>query len=222
MTPDNSFEYSAKTDYVDRKVGEEYEKNRYSGWLGRWRNHIEQRAVRTLLKELPEGSHVLDCPCGIGRWWPALLERNVSGIKAVDISTGMLDLARQRAAATQLKQVEFQQVDATHLPFPDNSFDYVFSHALMKHLPVPLQYRVLAEFSRVARHGVVCSFGVFSHLNYGFWRVRKLREDYPVTPVELEWMAHFSKLSLQKSLPCTTPLGVARIAYFKKTNSALP
>ena len=81
--------------------------------------------------------------------------------------------------------IEICQGEAECLPLADGSVDYTFSHALTKHLPVPIQYAVLAEFARIARLGVICSFGVFSHLTYEFWRRRQLKESYPVFLEEL-------------------------------------
>ena len=105
---------------------------------------------------------------------------------------------------------------AEKLPLPDKSVDYVFSHALTKHLPVPIQYHVLKEFSRISRLGVVCSFGVFTHVSYEFWRRRRLVESYPVFYEELEWMAEFAGLRVVKKIKCTTNLGTENTVLLQK------
>ena len=69
----------------------------------------------------------------------------------------LMHYARDRAECLP-QEIEFHQASAEDLPLEDGSVDYAFSYALMKHLPVPVQYKVLAEFARVSRKGVICSF----------------------------------------------------------------
>jgi ubiquinone/menaquinone biosynthesis C-methylase UbiE len=67
-----------------------------------------------------------------------------------DISPGMLQILRDNAQSLQL-EVRTQAADAERLPFPDQSFDLVFGHAVLHHIPdLP---RAFAEFSRVLAPG---------------------------------------------------------------------
>jgi SAM-dependent methyltransferase len=69
---------------------------------------------------------------------------------AIDISPGML--ARLSATAQELGlEVETVASDAERLPFDDASFDFVFGHAVLHHIP-DLE-RAFAEFARVLRPG---------------------------------------------------------------------
>jgi SAM-dependent methyltransferase len=80
-----------------------------------------------------------------------LIER----LTATDIAPGML---RQLAAtATRLGlEVETEATDAERLPFEDESFDLVFGHAVLHHLPdLPL---AVAELGRVLRPGGTLAF----------------------------------------------------------------
>jgi ubiquinone/menaquinone biosynthesis C-methylase UbiE len=69
---------------------------------------------------------------------------------ATDISQGMLD--ELAATAAQLGvSVETVRTEAERLPFPDDSFDLVFGHAVLHHLPdLDASFR---EFRRVLRPG---------------------------------------------------------------------
>jgi ubiquinone/menaquinone biosynthesis C-methylase UbiE len=67
-----------------------------------------------------------------------------------DISVGMLDALQANAARLGL-QVQTQRVDAERLPFADCSFDLVFGHAVLHHIP-HLQ-RAFGEFARVLAPG---------------------------------------------------------------------
>jgi ubiquinone/menaquinone biosynthesis C-methylase UbiE len=67
-----------------------------------------------------------------------------------DISPGMLQTLAANAARLRL-DVSTQAADAEQLPFDDGSFDLVFGHAVLHHIPdLP---RAFAEFSRVLRPG---------------------------------------------------------------------
>lgn len=69
---------------------------------------------------------------------------------ATDISPGML--AALGASAEELGlEVETVVTDAESLPFPDESFDLVFGHAVLHHIP-DLR-KAMSEFRRVLRPG---------------------------------------------------------------------
>ena len=67
-----------------------------------------------------------------------------------DISSGMLATLRANARRLGL-EVQTARVDAERLPFPDASFDLVFGHAVLHHIP-DLE-RGFAEFARVIAPG---------------------------------------------------------------------
>jgi ubiquinone/menaquinone biosynthesis C-methylase UbiE len=69
---------------------------------------------------------------------------------ASDISPGMLDALQANAARLGL-EVETRAADAEALPFKDASFDLVFGHAVLHHLPDLA--RAFHEFHRVLRPG---------------------------------------------------------------------
>jgi ubiquinone/menaquinone biosynthesis C-methylase UbiE len=206
--------YSAKTEYQAESIPVEYEQKRFSGLLGRYRYKREQLAVSSLVGMLPYGIIIADCPCGNGRWW-SLLAQRASRIIALDVSQGMLKYAKERASKFDI-EIEVREGNAEKIDLQDGSVDYVFSHALTKHLPIPIQYLVLAEFSRISRIGVICSFGIFSHFTYEFWRHRHIEESYPIFIEELEWMAKAANLQIRTMRKCTTPIGVEYTVLFDK------
>lgn len=206
--------YSAKTAYTERSAVRYEERDFYRGLLGRFRKRAEVRAIRRLTGLVPEGSEFLDCPCGNGRWFE-ILSRRASRIVAMDVSEGMRGFASRRAAGMGA-EIEVLPGDAEDLPLEDDSVDYTFSYALMKHLPVPVQYRVVREFGRVSRRGVICSFGVLRHLSYEFWRRRGIAESYPVFVEEIGWMATEAGLELKRVVRCSTPIGLEHLVYMQK------
>jgi ubiquinone/menaquinone biosynthesis C-methylase UbiE len=74
---------------------------------------------------------------------------------ATDISPGMLETLEGTAADLGLV-VETTASDAEQLPFEDESFDFVFGHAVLHHIP-DLE-RAFAEFARVLRPGGSIAF----------------------------------------------------------------
>jgi SAM-dependent methyltransferase len=98
----------------------------------------------------------LEIGAGTGYFTLNLLRAGVVGeAVATDISPGML--ARlERSAAEMGLRVESAACEAAELPFQDGSFDLVFGHAILHHLPdLAAAFR---EFRRVLRPGGVVAF----------------------------------------------------------------
>ncbi|HVO61567.1 MAG TPA: class I SAM-dependent methyltransferase [Terriglobales bacterium] len=98
---------------------------------------------------LGPGRRVLDVACGTGNTAiPAA--RAGASVTGVDIATNLLEQARQRAAAENLK-VEFREGDAEELPFDDHQFDVVIT--MFGAMFAPRPERVAAELRRVCKPG---------------------------------------------------------------------
>ena len=93
----------------------------------------------------------LEIGAGTGYFSLNLLRGGVIGqAVCTDISQGMLDELARSAAKLGL-DVETARCDAQELPFPDDSFDLVFGHAVLHHLPdLDAAFR---EFRRVLKPG---------------------------------------------------------------------
>jgi SAM-dependent methyltransferase len=98
----------------------------------------------------------LEIGAGTGYFSLNLLQAGVVGeAVATDISPGMLEALEANARALGL-DVDTAPADAESLPFGDGSFDLVFGHAVLHHLP-DLE-RAFAEIRRVLRPGGTCVF----------------------------------------------------------------
>jgi ubiquinone/menaquinone biosynthesis C-methylase UbiE len=134
--------------YYDRRAPE------YDDWYeGRGHWHAIERegwddelhALEATLMQLPP-ARTLDVACGtafLTRWLPGT-------VVGLDQSERMLGEARRR-----LPESEFVRGDALELPFPDGSFDRVFSGHFYGHLEPGQRERFLAEARRVAPELVV-------------------------------------------------------------------
>jgi demethylmenaquinone methyltransferase/2-methoxy-6-polyprenyl-1,4-benzoquinol methylase len=105
----------------------------------------EMQALRDLLERLPP-ARTLDVACGTG-----FLTRHLRGeLVGLDQSAAMLEIARER-----VPHAELVVGDALELPFPDASFDRVFTGHFYGHLQESERLRFLAEARRLARELVV-------------------------------------------------------------------
>jgi len=98
---------------------------------------------------LRAGMDVLDVACGTGNLAiPAA--RAGARVTGVDIATNLLEQARARAAAENLR-IDFRPGDAEQLPFADASFDLVVT--MFGAMFAPRPELVAAELARVCRPG---------------------------------------------------------------------
>jgi ubiquinone/menaquinone biosynthesis C-methylase UbiE len=98
----------------------------------------------------------LEIGAGTGYFTLNLLRAGVVGeAVATDISPGMLDRLARSAEELGLA-VETVACEASQLPFEDDSFDLVFGHAVLHHLPN--LGAAFEEFGRVLRPGGVVAF----------------------------------------------------------------
>ena len=131
-----------------------------------WGAHIEgyndtfgavtrQTAEATLdAAKVRTGVRLLDVCCGPGMLSAAAVKR---GARAVGLDfPGVVALARKLVPGA-----EFQEGDATELPFPDNSFDAVVCGYGIMHVPDP--ERALQEMLRVLRPGGRAALSVWDN-----------------------------------------------------------
>jgi ubiquinone/menaquinone biosynthesis C-methylase UbiE len=98
----------------------------------------------------------LEIGAGTGYFSLNLLQAGVvARATATDISPGMLATLEENASRLGL-DMQTAAAEAETLPFPDESFDLVFGHAVLHHIP-DLK-RAFGEFARVLRPGGTLAF----------------------------------------------------------------
>lgn len=112
-----------------------------AGWRKWWQpleaalGPVGDRLVE--LAAIRAGHRVLDIATGIGE--PALTAARLVGpagrVVGTDISPGMLEVARERAADLGLGNVEFHEMDAEALDLPESSFDAALCRFGLMFLP---------------------------------------------------------------------------------------
>jgi ubiquinone/menaquinone biosynthesis C-methylase UbiE len=105
---------------------------------------------------IPSGGRLIDVGCGTGNGLLIFSDRFGIAGTGVDVSTGMLDIARAkletvRGASTQGMPFRLHQLDGEELPFDSDSFDAGISFEVLEHTPDPA--RLLHELARVVKPG---------------------------------------------------------------------
>lgn len=123
--------------------------------LAEFLNPVSLNALKNI--SLPKYATILDIGCGLGDTTLMLNERFPNSI-----ITGLDGDASLIKAAIEEKKLlhanlDFVCADALHLPFDDNSFDFVFTRYCLHHLPSAIDG--LKEMQRVCKTGGI----VFAH-----------------------------------------------------------
>jgi ubiquinone/menaquinone biosynthesis C-methylase UbiE len=134
--------YDSKWGIDFGRIGQDQVTGKLRKALGRWPE--------------PAFGDALEIGAGTGYFSLNLLQAGaIERATATDISPGMLAALEQNASELGL-EVNTAVVDAETLPFPDESFDLVFGHAVLHHIPDLGQ--AFSEFTRVLRPGGTLAF----------------------------------------------------------------
>lgn len=132
-----------------------YERNRRPNDADGYHALLDDLEVE-LCERYATGKDILECGCGTG----LILERLAQFANravGIDLSPGMLELARNRG-------LEVQEGSVTELPFDDASFDVTCSFKVLAH--VPDIGRALKEMARVTRPGGVILAEFYNPLSF--------------------------------------------------------
>ena len=124
-------------------IAEEYQRSK----LQPWRLHVETYMLFDLVGDLA-GKSVLDLACGEGFHTRFLRQRGASRVVGVDISAGMIDLARAQESRRPLG-IEYVHQDAKQLQ-SEEKFDLVFAAYLLNY--AQSKEELLQMCQAIARH----------------------------------------------------------------------
>jgi SAM-dependent methyltransferase len=117
---------------------------------------------------LRSGMRLLDCGCGPGSITLGLAQCVAPGeVVGVDMAENQLEQARAAATEQGVSNARFETANVYALPFPDGSFDAVFSHAVVEHLREPIV--ALKEMYRVLKPGGVLGLRNADRAGELFW-----------------------------------------------------
>jgi len=127
------------------------------GRIAKWyaantRKDIDEfrKLARRVASELPAGSAVLEVAPGPGYFAIELAKLGAYRITGLDISETFVGIAQRNAAEAEVN-VDFRQGNASAMPFPDESFDFLLCRAAFKNFSEPVD--ALREMRRVLKPG---------------------------------------------------------------------
>lgn len=103
----------------------------------------QKHAIESL--NLQPGQKILDV--GVGTGLSLDIYPPYCSVVGIDLSADMLMKAVKRVKKNGYDHITLLEMDATHLAFPDNAFDYVIATFVISVVPDPI--KVLAEMKRV-------------------------------------------------------------------------
>jgi ubiquinone/menaquinone biosynthesis C-methylase UbiE len=126
---------------------------RTARWYARTRkNEMEdfRRQARNMAQRLRNGSNVLEVAPGPGYFAIELARLGNFEITGLDISKTFIEIATENARQASVN-IAFRQGNASAMPFPDSSFDFIYCSAAFKNFTEPV--KALDEMYRVLRPG---------------------------------------------------------------------
>lgn len=130
-------------------------------WLTRWHDPMMRclfpesgtKAALIAQARIQSGQIVLDVGCGTGTLTVQIKQTEPSAIVyGLDTDLQVLDIARRKAEQAG-EAIILQQGTATCLPYPNGSFDRVFSSLMLRHLTRQDKQQMLREAFRVLKPG---------------------------------------------------------------------
>jgi SAM-dependent methyltransferase len=149
--------------------------------------HFEK--LHHLLRLVPfdgyRGRSVLEVGCGAG----VDLARFAKGgaeVTGVDLAASAVALAHANFEQQGLEG-RFEVADGERLPFPDNSFDFVFAHGVVQYTANPRQ--LVEECRRVLKPGGEAVFQVYNRISWlnALSKVMKVGLEHDDAPVILKF-----------------------------------
>lgn len=115
-------------------------------------------AQSDIISRLKPGQRVLDVACGTGSLSLAMAGK-VSHVSGIDLSEEMVDVAKRSAGRRGIKNVTFDNMDASDLSsFRDNEFDVAVSSMAVHQFDAGLALNILKEMKRIATEIIIMDY----------------------------------------------------------------
>lgn len=136
-------------------------------WDAAWFAHKPGEKPFSRLIDYPSlrGKRVLEIGCGAGAI-SAQLAKNGGLLTAIDLTSQAIALTRRRFELFNLSG-DVRQMDAEHLQYPDETFDFVWSWGVIHHSANT--EAIIAEIHRVLKPGGEARIMVYHRHSMNFW-----------------------------------------------------
>jgi SAM-dependent methyltransferase len=126
---------------------------------------------------IPVGGRILDAGCG-GGGMPVSFAEEAQVVVGVDLTDRFRDAGVRLGHERGRRNVSFAVADGQSLPFPDEAFDLVLSHAVIEHVADARKY--LRECARVLRPGGWMYLSTAPYLSFAGAHLPRLRIPVPL------------------------------------------
>jgi ubiquinone/menaquinone biosynthesis C-methylase UbiE len=133
------------------------------GWIARWYTRTRRKDLSDFKQQahrvasrLSPGAEVLEVAPGPGFFSIELAKLGDYRITGLDVSRTFIEIAQKHAREEGVK-VDFRHGSASAMPFPDDSFDFIYCMAAFKNFSEPV--KALDEMHRVLRPGGAAVIG---------------------------------------------------------------
>lgn len=157
--------------HADRRFRSEYDYAMFEYYRSAKVIAFLERAGVTL------GGHILDAGCG-GGGMPISLAEHASMVVGIDPINRFGDAGVRIGHERGMTNLLFAQADGMALPFADQSFDLVLSHAVIEHVPDASLY--LRECRRVMKKNGRCFLSTAPYLSFAGAHLPRLRVPIPL------------------------------------------
>jgi ubiquinone/menaquinone biosynthesis C-methylase UbiE len=130
--------------------------------------------------EFFKGKICLDAGCGSGRAIRSMLLAGAKKIYGIDVGEGCVRNTIKRNSSFK-DQLEVKVASVLNIPFPDETFDFVFCDGVLHHTTLP--YTGFKELVRVLKTGGTLVIGVYGRgglMNFAIYFARKFRHIIPL------------------------------------------
>ncbi len=157
------------------------------------RSYYSLAKINDFIRLLPKNANVLDAGCGTGRDSKLLSDKGCI-VTGLDLSAGMIALARKKYPGLQ-----FVQDDLLNLPFTNASFDGIWAMASLVHLEsVSDVEKALQEFHRILKKGGVLHVTVQANIESKKFAVSNERFYQYFTKEEMEKLVTQAGFKIKK------------------------
>ncbi len=148
---------------VAKKIFDNYARHYEMGSAGIERlpkdmDRLRRDRVPHCMKQIPKDAHVLDMGCAQGHLLAILQRVGYTHLTGVDVSASLIQQAR--SLVTQDVTLHVADVQSFLAERADASYDVIFFHDVLEHIPRELTIEVLSEFHRALKPGGILSLRV--------------------------------------------------------------
>jgi SAM-dependent methyltransferase len=199
-----------------RTIGEARDYEKKYQFRPKWqrRDRFEKAFARYAFEMAGKDSHVVDIPCGSGRFFEIFSKARK--LTMADYSQNMLGVCEEKFGTPD--NVEFVEGEISSLLLSDNSADLCFCMRLFHHMKTDeVRLGVLRELARVSKKYVAFSFYNQNCLRFYWRRIRgkNLRGNY-VPFGHLINLARHTGLELVRRFPRVNFIEEQCLVIFKK------